>query len=309
MTLQLAAEPLPDQIQACGKGLDRRAVADDHHLRGLRAALHHHLQIARKSQMGLVGVAGHSSIDQRPADDGRRAVDQGMLNAAVGDVDHAVGIELEQPHFGRAQAAADGETRAVAKPGGCPGNHRYFRQAMGARQRIERAACGRSDAVLTEPRTAGARRAVWAKRQCTRVCGMPRPPQSLHTLKFHELCRRRPQVIAVQERFERIRVVEGQRLDFCVYSRFVEKRNRHPLAARADDAMFGRLDAPIAPALQYLAKIDRQGALDWRHIEPLAIQMMGLQAADIVLRQQREKSGVDVRRSHDVFASTMAGDP
>ncbi len=269
--------------------------------------------------MGLVGVAGHSSIDQRPAHDGRHAVDQGMLNAAVGDVDHAVGVELEQPHFGRAQAAADGETRAVAKPGGFPGNHRDLRQAVGARQLIERAARGRSDAAFTEPRTAGARRAVWAD---TTPCRMPRPacvrgivprssrpPQSLHTLKFHELCRRRPEVIAVQERLERIRVVEGQRLDFCIYPRFVEKRNRHPLAARADDAMFGRLDAPIAPALQYLAKIDRQGALDRRHIEPLSIQMMGLQAADFILRQQREKSGVDVRRSHDVCAPAMAGDP
>ena len=140
--VQLAAEPLADQFQARRQGFGGRAVGDDHHLRGLRAALHDHLQIARQTQMGLIRVAGHFGIGQGAPHDGGDAVDQGMLNAAVRDVNHAMGAEFEQPDLGRAQPPADGETRAKPKTGGLPGNHRNLRQAVNARQLIERAAGG-----------------------------------------------------------------------------------------------------------------------------------------------------------------------
>ncbi len=46
--------------------------------------------------MSFVGVAGHSSIDKSAPHDGGDAVDQGVLNTAVGDVNHAVGTEFKQ---------------------------------------------------------------------------------------------------------------------------------------------------------------------------------------------------------------------
>jgi len=74
-------------------------------------------------------------------------------------VDHAVGTELEQSQLGRAQPAPDGQPRTEAEPGGLPGNDLNLGQIVGARQLIQRAARGRSDAALTEPRAARAR---WA---------------------------------------------------------------------------------------------------------------------------------------------------
>ncbi|MGO8858457.1 MAG: hypothetical protein ACLQO1_22555 [Steroidobacteraceae bacterium] len=85
-----------------------------------------------------------------------------MLNTAVGDVNHAVGTELKQPQLGRAQPAPDGQPRTEAKPGSATGNHRNLGQTVGARQLIERAARGRGDAALTEPRAGRARWAVRA---------------------------------------------------------------------------------------------------------------------------------------------------
>jgi hypothetical protein len=106
------------------------------------------------------------SIDKSAPHDGSDMVDQGVLDAAVRDVNHSMGTELKQTQLGRAQAAPDGEPRAVPKPSGLPGNHRNFRQTMGARQLIERAARGRVDAGVTEPRASRARWAVRARRRC-----------------------------------------------------------------------------------------------------------------------------------------------
>jgi hypothetical protein len=119
--------------------------------------------------MGFVRVAGHSSINKSAPDDGSNAVDQGMLNAAMGDVNYAVGTELKQPQLGRAQPAPDGQSRAESKPGRLPGNHRNLGQTVGARQLIERTARGRGDTALTEPRAPRARWAVRARRQSARL--------------------------------------------------------------------------------------------------------------------------------------------
>src|ERR1700722_3592685 len=112
--------------------------------------------------MGLVRVAGHSSLNQSTAHDGGDAVDQGMMNTAFGDVNHAVGTEFEQTHFGRAQPAADGQSRAKSKSRSLPRNHRNVGQSVGARQRVERVPGRGGDALRTEPRTARARGTVRA---------------------------------------------------------------------------------------------------------------------------------------------------
>ncbi len=167
--VQFAAEPLSDQFQAGRQGFDGRAIGDEHHLRGLRAALHDHLQITRQAQMRLIRVAGHFGVGQGAPHDRGDAVDQGMLNAAVRDVNHAMRAELEQPDLRRAQPAADGEARAEPKTGGLTGNHRDLRQAVNACQLLERTAGGRGEAVLTEARAAGAGRAVRARRRLARL--------------------------------------------------------------------------------------------------------------------------------------------
>jgi hypothetical protein len=119
--------------------------------------------------MGFVRVAGHSSIYKGAPHDGSDAVDQGVLNTAVGDVNYAVGTELKQAQLGRARPAPDGQPRAKPKPGSLPGNHRYLGQTVSARQFIERTARGRGDAALTEPRATRTWWAMWARRQCARL--------------------------------------------------------------------------------------------------------------------------------------------
>src|SRR5579863_257815 len=64
-----------------------------------------------------------------------------------------------------------------------------------------------------------------------------RPPQRLaqrfHPLEFDELGRRRPQVVAIQEGFERGGTVQGQGPDLGVGARLVEKWDGHALATGA----------------------------------------------------------------------------
>ena len=72
----------------------------------------------------------------------------------------AMGAQFKQPELGGAQATADSEPCAVAKFGRWPGNELHRRQAVSARQFIQRGARGERDSGLAESRAAGARRPV-----------------------------------------------------------------------------------------------------------------------------------------------------
>src|ERR1700722_4208067 len=98
--VKLRTQTIADQIEASRQGRGRPAVGDDHHLGALRTALHHDLQVAYQAQMRFIRVAGHSGLDEGAPHGSCNPVDQGMLNAAFGDVNHAVGPELKQPHLG-----------------------------------------------------------------------------------------------------------------------------------------------------------------------------------------------------------------
>jgi hypothetical protein len=98
---------------AAGSGV--ALLHDENHLRSLRAALHHHLQIARQSQMRAIRITAHFRLNQRAPHHRGDPIDQRMMNAAVRYVDHAVAVEFEQAHFGRAHVPADGQTRAQPK--------------------------------------------------------------------------------------------------------------------------------------------------------------------------------------------------
>ena len=115
--------------------------------------------------MGGIRVAGHLSIDQSAPHDGGHSVDQGVLNTAVRDVNHAVGAELKKAYLRRPQPAAYGEPSTESKPGSFPRNHGDLGQTVDTRQFIECIARGRRNAALAEPRAAGTRRPVRARRQ------------------------------------------------------------------------------------------------------------------------------------------------
>ena len=66
--------------------------------------------------------------------------------------------------------------------------------------------------------------------------------------------------------------------------------------------MFRCFDLPPAPTLEHFTEIDRQTIVAGRHIEPGAAAMSSLQTRDSVLRQEREKTGIDVWRAIDVKA-------
>ncbi len=138
--MQLAAEAFADQLQALGQRLNGLAVGNEHHLCRLRAAFHDHLQVSGESQVGAVRVAGHSGINQGAPNHISDTIDEGVLNAAVRDVNHPMGTQLKQAHLRRAEPATDGKPRAMSKSGGLPGNYRHLGQAVDPRELIERAA-------------------------------------------------------------------------------------------------------------------------------------------------------------------------
>ena len=165
LTVQVAAKPVSDQIQACIHGFRCRAVCNHDDLRSLRAALHHDLQVTRQPQVCAIRVAAQPGLDQGAAHDGSNPVDQGVLNTAVGNVNDPVGAQFKQTDLGRVQAAADGEARTQAKSGSLPGHNRDCGQPMGPGQLIEQTAGHCSNSLLTEPRTPRARRSMRARRQ------------------------------------------------------------------------------------------------------------------------------------------------
>jgi hypothetical protein len=113
--VQVAAQTLSDQVEALCEWVGGFAVADQHDLRGLRAALDDDLQVACEAEMRVVRVARDVGVDERAADDARDAVDQRVLDDAVGDVYDVVGVELEQADLRGAQASANCEASAVAE--------------------------------------------------------------------------------------------------------------------------------------------------------------------------------------------------
>src|SRR5262249_31049790 len=114
--VELTAQAFANQVEALRERLRSLAVANEHDLRGLRAALDDHLQIAREPQMRVVRVARDVRIHERRTDHARTPIDQRMLNDAVRHVDHVMRIQLEQPDLWRAKPAANGEAGAMAKP-------------------------------------------------------------------------------------------------------------------------------------------------------------------------------------------------
>jgi len=137
------------------------------------------LQVAHKAQVRSVRIAGHICIYQGASHDSGDMVYQRVMHAAVRNMDHAMPALLKQPDLGRAQAAADGETRTVAKSGAIPGNDREVRQAVNTRQLLQRAARRERDARLTEPRAAGAWRPMRAFRQTNQPRILPQTIQDL----------------------------------------------------------------------------------------------------------------------------------
>ncbi len=160
------------------KRLDRRAVADDHHLRAVGAALHHDLQVTGEPAMDGLGVGSDLRIDERAPHHGRDAVDQWMLHDAVRDVHDSMRAEFEHAEPGRTQAPANGQAGAQSKAGQRTRHHGNTRQAMGAGQRFQRCLCRGSDARLTETRTARAGRAVGAGQH---GCGRQPPHAASNT--------------------------------------------------------------------------------------------------------------------------------
>ena len=110
--------------------------------------------------MCAIRIGGHFRIDERTAHDIRYTVYERVMNAAVRYMNDAMGAQFKQPELGGAQATANSESSPVAKSGRWPGNDLHRRQAVSARQFIQRAARGKRDSGLAEPRAAGARRPV-----------------------------------------------------------------------------------------------------------------------------------------------------
>jgi len=110
--------------------------------------------------MCAVRIRSHFRINERTAHDIRYTVYERVMNAAVRYMNDAMRARFKQPELGGTQATTDCESSAVAKSGGWPGNDLHRRQAVSARQFIQRGARVERDSRLAEPRAAGARRPV-----------------------------------------------------------------------------------------------------------------------------------------------------
>ena len=161
--VQFVAEPFAYQVEARCQRLGRRTVGNEHHLRALRAALHHHLQIAGETNVRHFRIGSHRGIDEGPPHDRGDTIDQRVLHAAVRDGHHSMAAELEHPDLRRTLPSADGEPGAQAERARRAGDDRKVRQSMEVSERLERRARSGGNARLTVSRAAGARRTVRAR--------------------------------------------------------------------------------------------------------------------------------------------------
>ena len=69
--------------------------------------------------------------------------------------------------------------------------------------------------------------------------------------------------------------------------------------------MLGRFDATAGPAFEELAEIDRQRALDHRHVGEASIGPPGLQPSDPMLREEGDEPEIamGLAREHALGAS------
>src|SRR5579862_4004950 len=134
-------------------------------------------------------------------------------------------------------------------------------------------------------------------------------PLPLHAAKLDEGGDALPQVVAVTEWRKAPWVIRGQRTDLGVGARLVEEGDREALLRATDHAMLGGADAPAAPALEHLAEVHRQRALLGRDVEPGALPGARLQPRHTVLREQRQKPGIGMRRARQVAPLALMLDP
>jgi hypothetical protein len=85
-------------------------------------------------------------------------IDERVMHDAVRNVNHAVGIQLEQPELGRTQPASNGEPCAVPEACGRTCNYRHLRQAMVTCEPIQGCMSRWSNIALTEAWAAWTRR-------------------------------------------------------------------------------------------------------------------------------------------------------
>src|ERR1700716_2209758 len=115
------------------------------------------------------------------------------------------------------------------------------------------------------------------------------------------------EVFATDERRLVGRGLVDDRPDRRVIVRVGEEGDRIAILAVAiDHPMLGRREAAVAPALQDVADIDDERAVDRRHADPLAALVLDLEAAEIVLPENREAAAVAMTADPDHLG--VAGD-
>ena len=160
--VQLITEAIADQVERFCQRRGLVCVADHYDLRRPRRTLDDHLQVASDAAVRALHVGRHPRIDERAAHDGRHAIDQRVVDHAVRNRDHAMRAELEHAELRRTGAAADCESRALAKPAAGARNHGHVRNPVLRRQCLQGSVRLGRDARLAEAGTARARRAVRA---------------------------------------------------------------------------------------------------------------------------------------------------
>ena len=126
---------------------------------------------------------------------------------------------------------------------------------------------------------------------------------------LHELGRGLPQVVTEIEGLERHRAGQGQRRNHGIRPCLVEEWDRITFLPRTQHAVHGGADRTGTPELEHLAEVDRERAFLGRHVDPTAIQVLRLQAANTVLRQQCHESGVNVAAPEHVAGRAIVGGP
>jgi hypothetical protein len=97
-----------------------------------------------------------------------------------------------------------------------------------------------------------------------------------------------------KDRRRRTGGVLHDRCERCVEVRRREERDRVAFATGTiDDAMRRREQGAVAPALHHLAEIDHIGSRNRRNLNPVAVTCEDLEAADVVLSEDRLDLAVD----------------
>jgi len=131
--LQAVAEASLDGAWQIAQHVGRAAASHQYDLNSVAGSFDHELEISQRAAMRSIGIGRDASFANGFSDQRAGFVDQRMMNPAMGDVDDAMAVRLEEADLGVLGRSAHGQTRAMAVAVTGDSMDAWIREAGGGR--------------------------------------------------------------------------------------------------------------------------------------------------------------------------------